>query len=360
MSPGTLPPAPPRAPPDAGSPVPPRSSPESSSSSPTPRCRRRRRTSRDGARARRSLRRSFAPSAPSDGPSFARPSSPPVVAREPGHLSRALLADARVVRRRDGTTAGANSTWWRRPGGARRWRASGRLANGDAWIRALEDAAVAVGTRVGTQGADSSGCERGENDWSEGRGPSTALGDTRGVGGDARVAVALAENLAEGRHTVWTTRSARDHPRGRKHGRGRGRGRGGDGAIRIRSVVGTIPGRNAAGAASVLETRRARRLGQLSLQLLDARDDAAARGRSSTWTRLAAPWSVRPKHPVPAMVLRRSFEVRDVATPRAARVESPRVAPRLRRGGILGSRRDFRAIRVRHRRRQICVRGVRG
>ena len=78
------PPAPPRAPPDAGSPVPPRSSPESSSSSPTPpRCRAST-TNKDETRPSPTLPPTLPslPPLPRTVPSFARPSSPPVVARE--------------------------------------------------------------------------------------------------------------------------------------------------------------------------------------------------------------------------------------------------------------------------------------
>ena len=282
----------------------------------------------------------FAPSAPSDGP-FVRA---PVLttggrARNLVILAAHSLADARVVVRAPRWNDGGCEFDVVAPPGRRASLAcvGGGWRTRDAWIRALEDAAGAVGTRVGTQGADSSGCERGkENDWSEGRGPSTALdADTRAALAEtARVAVALAENLAEGRHTVSDDpERTRPSPGTKTRTRtGTGTGTGTERSASVPSPSpGTIPGTERAlvlhrywkrvelgVSANFLfnfSTRETTRRGARTLVHVDT-------------SRRAVECYVPRKNTrgYPAMVLRRSFEVRDVATPREPRESNPRAS----------------------------------
>ena len=305
--------------------------PGSSSSSPTPpRCRAST-TNKDETRPSPTLlRRSLRSSAPSDGPrSRARPHHRWSRAK-PGHLSRALLADARVVvARRDGTTAvrfDAVAPPGRRVVGVRRggWRtrtrgfARSRTPPG----RSAPEPAPRVPTRLDANAGRRTTGRRGGD-----RRQRSA--DTRGVGGTARVAVALAENLAEGRHTVSDDPERTRPSPGTKTRTWTGTGTGRDGTIRIRSVP--VP-RDHPGTERALVLHRYWKRVELGVSAnflfasRRARRRDAARERSSTWTRLPRRSVTSETTRVPHMVLRRSFEVRDAATPREPRESNPRAS----------------------------------
>ena len=336
---------------------------------------RRRRTKTRRARARRSLRRSLR-SLRSLGRSLrsrARPHHRWSRAK-PGHLSRALprgrargcsraaMERRRVRIRRGGAAREARVVGVRRGrlanAGRVDSRARGRRRGGRHPSRHPGCRLVWMRTREGERLVGGAGTV-----------DSARRRHARGVGGD-RAGSRRARGKSRGGATHRLGRpGAHETIPGDENTDADGDGDGdGDGTIRIRSVP--VPRDHPrdgtrAGAASVLETRRARRLGQLPIQLLDTRDDATRRANTRPRGHVSPRRGVlRPskKHPrVPrdgSPPLVRGPRRRDAA--RTARVESPRVAPRLRRGGILGSRRDFRAIRVRHRRRQICVRDARG